>query len=170
LAEPATSPGMVRADFVTGIVLTVAGLAALMLSLDMPRFAERNINPYTVPGLVPAALGAIIAALGLVLALRAARRGGWGLAGWRHDDAGNGDWRRVGLTLLLTLGYAGGLVGRMPFWLATFFFMFAFVASFEWDRGTPKLAQRLLTAGFYSALLAAAVTYVFQEIFLVRLP
>lgn len=170
MAEPAATPGMVRADFVTGIVLAVLGLVALLLSLDMPRFAERNINPWTVPGLVPAALGAIIGALGLLLALRAALRGGWRLGARGEGTATEGGWRRVGLTLLLTLGYAGGLVGRIPFWLATFFFGLAFVALFEWSEESTGRTRRILTAALYAALLAAAVTYVFQEIFLVRLP
>lgn len=163
-------PPLVRADFVTGIALMAVGGLALTLSLDMPRFAERDINPYTVPGLVPAALGALILALGGVLTLRAARAGGWRLAeGWA-GGGGDGGGRRLGLTLALTLTYAGGLVGRVPFWLATFLFAFAFVALFEWSGAREGRVRRLLTAMLYAALLAAAVTYVFQEIFLVRLP
>ena len=44
---------MVKADFVTGLVLVALGIATMVASLQMPRFAELNINPYTVPGLVP---------------------------------------------------------------------------------------------------------------------
>ncbi|HEX6142508.1 MAG TPA: tripartite tricarboxylate transporter TctB family protein [Geminicoccaceae bacterium] len=161
---------MVRADFITGLILAALGIGALLISLDMPRFEERNINPYTVPGLVPAALAAVIAALGAMLAARAARAGGWRLRGlevrFLADDAA----RRVALTLLLTLGYAAGLVGRVPFWLATFVFAAGFVILFEWPKGVAGRLRRIALALLYAALLAAVVTYVFQEIFLVRLP
>lgn len=160
---------LARADFLTGVVLMALGLAAFAFSLDMPRFAERNINPYTVPGLVPGALGLIIAVLGAVLALRAARAGGWRL-GSRATAVDRTGARQVGLTLVLTLGYAAGLVGRMPFWLATFLFVLAFVVAFEWPKGPAGRTRRLALAAAYAALLSAAVTYVFQEVFLVRLP
>jgi putative tricarboxylic transport membrane protein len=80
--------------------------------------------------------------------------------------------RRLGATLALTLVYAVVLVGRMPFWLATFLFVFAFIATFEWSRGRTlaRHARRLGTAALEAGLVAAAVTYVFERIFLVRLP
>ncbi len=72
-SEPA-KPGMPRADFITGLVFALLGVAVVWASLDMPRFAERNANPYTIPGLVPGAVGAIILVLGVVLFVRAALR------------------------------------------------------------------------------------------------
>ena len=40
----------------------------------MPRFEERQINPYTVPGLVPGMIAAVITLLGALLTLRAIRQ------------------------------------------------------------------------------------------------
>jgi putative tricarboxylic transport membrane protein len=160
--------GMVKADFLTGLALVVLGIAVVWASLEMPRFADRDINPYTVPGLVPGVLGAIILALGTALLVRAALAGGWRLGGMRL--AGGPGVRRLALSLILCLGYAAGLVGRLPFWLATFLFVAAFVALLEWPLEAGRRRVRLLIAAVYGAAISAAVTLVFQEVFLVRLP
>ena len=47
---------LVRADLVTGVILAAFGLAAVVESYGMPRLAERNINPWTAPGVVPGLL------------------------------------------------------------------------------------------------------------------
>jgi putative tricarboxylic transport membrane protein len=159
---------MPRADLIMGMVFALLGLAVAWASLDMPRFAERNVNPYTAPGLVPGVLGAIIMVLGTVLLVRAAMAGGWRLAG-RLGDGGPGAQRLL-LALVLCLGYAAGLVGKIPFWLATFLFVSLFVVLFEWPQGKDRRWRRLAIAVVYGALVSAAVTLVFQYLFLVRLP
>jgi putative tricarboxylic transport membrane protein len=163
---------MPSADFITGLVLILLGVAVVWASLDMPRFEERNANPYTAPGLVPGLLGAIILALGAILFVRAARAGGWRLA-WpaaqRRADPG---LRRLALSIALCLVYAGGLVGTLPFWLATFLFITAFVILFEWPLATDRAerARRLAFAPMLAAVIAVGVTVLFQYVFLVRLP
>ncbi len=165
---------MIKADFVTGLVLIALGAAALALSLRMPRFEELNIEPYTAPGLVPGVLGAIILLLGGILCLCAARAGGWRLGAGRGRSVWLADTgvRRLLLAILLTLTYAAGLVGRLPFWLATWLFVTAFVGLFEWPLATSSAdrRRRLAVALIYGALVAAAVTQIFERVFLVRLP
>lgn len=156
---------MPRADFLSGLTFVALGIAVVWASLEMPRFEDRNINPYTIPGLVPAALGGIILVLGAVLFLRATLAGGWRL-GVRHGQGLSG---RLVLSLILCLGYAAGLVSRLPFWLATFLFVTLFVVVFEWGDGGRRWL-RLALAVIYGAAISAAVTLVFQELFLVRLP
>jgi Tripartite tricarboxylate transporter TctB family len=167
--------GMVKADFVTGLALIALGIATLIASLAMPRFAELEINPYTAPGLVPGALGLVILILGGALLVRAARAGGWRLmdraqsrGAWRSDPG----TRNLVLATVLCLAYAAGLVGLVPFWLATFLFMAAFLAAFEWPlaRSHSDRLRRIAFAVVFGAVVSAAVTLVFQEIFLVRLP
>lgn len=163
---------MVKADFITGLVLIALGIATVVESLRMPRFEDLDINPYTVPGLVPGVLGLVILVLGAALFARAARAGGWRLgiatSRWRPDPG----TRNLALAAALCLGYAAILVGRLPFWLATFLFVFGFVALFEWrpDRTGAARLRALAFACGYAALVAAAVTLVFQRVFLVRLP
>ena len=166
---------MIKADFVTGLAFVALGLAALVESLRMPRFAELGVNPYTVPGIVPGLLGVVIAALGAVLALRAARAGGWRLG---PDIAAlalphrSESVQRLALALVLTFGYAVGLIGRVPFWLASALFVFAFIALFEWRaaRDAKGRARALAVAAAEAALVSAAVTLVFRYVFLVNLP
>ena len=109
----------------------------------------------------------------LVPARHARRRlAAWGRArpvraGWPMPALAGCCWRSC-----LTLGYAAGLVGRLPFWLATWLFVAAFVALFEWPLATTGAGRlrRLAIALIYGALVSAAVSLVFQRIFLVRLP
>jgi hypothetical protein len=164
---------MPRADFLAGLVFVLLGLAVVFASLEMPRFEERDVNPYTAPGLVPGVLGAIILALGAVLFVRAARAGGGRLS---SPDAMSSSKdpgvRRLALSIALCLIYAGGLIGTLHFWLATFLFVTAFVVLFEWPLATSRAdrLRRLAIAPVLAAVIAAAVTLLFQDVFLVRLP
>jgi hypothetical protein len=166
---------LVKADFLTALCLTALGTAVVIESWRMPRLAERGVPIYSAPGVVPGLLGAVLLLLGLVLLLRSAASGGHRLPG----DGGTfgaalraGGTARLLLTLLLTLTYAAGLIGRLPYGLATGLFVFAFVALFEWDPADPptRRIRHLGTAVLQAVLVAAGVSWVFERLFLVRLP
>jgi putative tricarboxylic transport membrane protein len=166
------APVSPRADLVTAAVLFAFGLAVLALSLRMPTFAEQSGTGLTAPGIVPGFHGTVIALLALVLGLRAVRRGalrgGGGAAGAgapRREDA-----LRLGFAAALGTLYAGFLIGRLPFWLATALFVFAFTAGFEWRHGAAGRRRRLLEAAAIALGTGWAVQLVFEELFLVRLP
>lgn len=170
-----SAPRPVKADFITSIVFVALGTATAVRSYNMPRLEELGVNPYTAPGLVPGLLGTIIALLGLMLLVRSARAGGWRLAPTARNtfQAFLGDsTRRLVLALFLTIGYAAGLMGRLPFWLATLVFIFLFITLFEWAPGqdAPTRWRIAIIAMIQAILVAAAVTAVFQYVFLVRLP
>ncbi|MEQ8346918.1 MAG: tripartite tricarboxylate transporter TctB family protein [Sneathiellaceae bacterium] len=166
---------MPRADFLFSLVLIAVGIAAAAEAWRMPRFENLGVHPMTAPGLTPGLLGLVVAGLGLALLLGAVRAGGWqrsapataGQAAERRSTLG-----RVALALLLTLGYAAGLVGHMPFWLATAIFVFLFVALFEWPlhEGWRRRLRGLAIAAVLAVATGLAVTYLFEEIFLVQLP
>jgi putative Mn2+ efflux pump MntP len=161
-------------DVPTALVLIVFGSVVAYEAARMPRFGHLAVNPYTVPGIVPGFLALSLVAFGLIMLVRAivqARRG------HAPTHAVDPELRRqvltrLSLTLLLTVGYALGLVGTIPFWAATFLFVLAFLLAFRWSatrEGRPRgvlLAGALLQAG----LVAASVTLVFERLFLVRLP
>jgi uncharacterized membrane protein len=170
-----TTRPLVRADLVTGVVLLALGLAVLAESYSMPRLEERRINPWTAPGLVPGLLGLIIALLGGTLALRSAIAGAFsGRA--PQDDAEAAEARagaaRLTICGVLCIAYAVVLLGRIPFWLATGLFVFAFIAIFEWRMADPPRARlvKLGVAALLAGATALAVPYVFETLFLVRLP
>jgi hypothetical protein len=167
----------VRKDLITSLVLIAFGAGVVAEALRMPRYDHLGINPYTVPGIVPGFLGAILALFGVLMLARTA------IAWRRHEavpataaDDEPGSVPRVLFTLGLTLGYGGLLVGNLPFWLATGLFVWAFLLVFEWrpsyaaGAGTAALVRVGGTALLEAVLVSAAVTFVFQRVFLVTLP
>lgn len=152
-----------RADLRGGVGWMVFGFAILVLAWRMDRFETMGGTLYTAPGLVPGLFGLLLMLMGGLLALRGRR----GLRAGATADPGpllNG---RLALMLVLTLVYAGVLVGRAPFLPATM----VFVALFTWAYGGESSARRRLLTAVLSGLIAASViVLVFERIFLVRLP
>ena len=166
---------MVKADFVTGLVLVVFGIVVIEESWRMPRLEHLGAHPLSTPGVVPGLLGIILGLFGIILVIRSMRVGGHRLGLTREALAATimaPENRRLLVTLVLTVGYAGGLIGTIPFWLATGLFVFAFVAVFEWRPGMTAREWRRL--GIVSAIMAVAVawavTWTFETMFLVTLP
>ena len=170
-----------RADRLFGLGWTLLGFAIVVESWRMDRLEAQHINPWTVPGLVPGLLGVVLAVLGIVLATRrppppaTAQHELFGIedppAVTQPEDAAE-PWR-VGLSLVLCLGFAGGLVGHgLPFWAASFLFVFLAILLFEWPdrRAAGTLLRGALQAAAIAACSSAVITTIFQEIFLVRLP
>ncbi len=71
---------------------------------------------------------------------------------------------------MLGLVYAGVLVGRLPFWLASALFVFAFTTAFEWEQGPQGRVRRVIEAALIGIGTGVAVTLVFEKLFLLRLP
>ena len=97
-------------------------------------------------------------------AIAAERQGGGGTA------KGTSDLRLAGAAAL-GLIFVVGLIGRVPFWLASAIFVAMFTILFEWRSGQPSCCAR---GGSRSILLGVvtgvAVTLVFEKVFYVRLP
>jgi len=172
-------PGRLRpqTDLFVGIGLMIFGAVAGFESWRMPRFEHLGIQIYQAPGLVPGLLGLTIAAFGLMILVRSLREGGWNLAdGEMGDSIGSRlrsiEARRLAILFVITLGYAWGLVGRIPFWAASFVFVLAFIVLFDWREAAAqsKQVRLLITASVQAAITAAVVSYVFEYIFMVRLP
>jgi hypothetical protein len=162
------APASPRADLVTAAVLFALGVAIVHQAFAMPRFVEQSGTGLTAPGIVPGFYGVMIAALSLLLGARAIRRGGWAASGTARRSAGEG--RRLLLAAALGVLYAGVLVGRIPFWMASGLFVFAFTAAFEWNQGPERRLRRLVEAALIGLGTGLAVTLVFEKLFLLRLP
>lgn len=165
--------GRQRADFAFGLGWTGLGLAIAVASWRMDRLEGQGVEPYAAPGLLPGLLGLLLSAFGLALALRGWR--GHGPAGGEAEGAGGGaaePWRAA-LALLLCAGFILGALGHgPPFWLAAFGFVFLSILLFEWPdrRREGTLLRGAAQAALIAAVASAAITLVFQEFFLVRLP
>jgi len=174
-ATPPPARPASRADLAAALAWIVLGTGMLYGGWSMDRLEAQNINPYTAPGLVPALLGAGLVILGALLFLRSVRATAGGpstipTAEGTSTALASG---RFPVALALCLLYGAGLVGRgVPFWLATFVFVFAAIAIFQWParRAEGRAVRGLVVAALCGAGTALAVSLVFQELFLVRLP
>ena len=166
---------MSRADFYTAIVLIALALAVLVGAITMDRLEVRRIHPASAPGLVPGLLGIALLICGILLILRSIRAGGHRAL----PPGGNlPDWlrgieaRRLALTAVVSVVYAVLLVGWLPYQVATALYVFVMVVAFEriMQVGRPSWAQTLAVAVVLAAVSGFGVGWVFEELFLVRLP
>jgi hypothetical protein len=166
---------MIKGDFLTGLFLVLMNAAILVESWRMPRLEHLKVHPLSVPGIVPGFLALVLIVFGLVLVARSVRGGGHRLGLSRKEvrrafaEPGN---QRLLLTAVLTIIYSGVLIGRTPYWLATGVFIFLFVLAFEWRRGMSvrELGRVGLVGGVLAITVTAAVSWVFERLFLVTLP
>jgi hypothetical protein len=162
------TPGERKADLITGVVLLVLAAAVIYGGWTMDRLEIRRIHPASIPGLVPLGLGIALAIASAALVIRAYRAGDAGGGEAAPDDRG----MRLAVTMALCLLYAVGLVGHVPYEIATALFVFAFIAVFEWQEAgrAGRRVRSLATALIQAVLVAAVVSVAFEQLFLVRLP
>lgn len=178
--SPVRSSSWANADHIGGLLWLVFGAAVFYGSWTMDRLESQNINPVTAPGLVPGLIGLSIMALALVLLFRRNKSAGVVAFDDRLIESTGEqssetplNWRRLGLSWLLCVGFAGVLLGRgLPFWLLAGIFVFLHVLLLDDPDRIAKrpLVRRVLFAAAIAIATAAFVTIVFQEVFLVRLP
>jgi hypothetical protein len=141
----------------------------------MDRLESQDINRYTVPGLLPALLGIVMLLLAGLLALRSWRRGALARDAGEAPPFDAANARRIALVLVLCLVFGVVLVGHgLPFWAAAAIFVSVAIVSLQ--QPLRRAAGRRL--GLRDVALAVAIglgaggaiTLVFQQVFLVRLP
>jgi hypothetical protein len=166
---------MPRADFITSIGLIAFGIAVLVLSIQMPRFEDQGVNRFSVPGIVPGFLGSIIAVLGLVLFVRSIIRKGYrlGLDGAAVSRFFKAEiTKRFALTILVSVAYGWGLIGRINYEISTAIYIFAFIVIFDvkWRQGIKTQWKKILIAFVIAVLVGGVVGTTFRRLFLVNLP
>ena len=164
-----------RADFIGALAWIALGVAIVAGSLAMDRLERFGATIYTAPGLVPGLLGGLIALLGAALLVRSISRGAIaGLARpWAPGAEGRAMLARSALAILLTLVYTVVLVGHgLPFWLVSVAFVFVFMLVFDLPgrRARGQTARGVAIAAIVAIATSAAVTFVFEQVFLVRMP
>jgi hypothetical protein len=123
-------------------------------------------------------IGAALALMGVALFVRsrALAVAADGTAGEDRQPLDAGVWLRVGIAFTLCLGFAGGLVGRLPFLPAAFLFILVFTLIFDRNdqpeawRDPRRLLKRVLLAAVVAGVAAFAIATIFEDVFLVRLP
>lgn len=150
------------------------GLAVFVASWRMDRLENQNINPYTVPGLLPGLLGIAMMLLGGLLALRSWRRGA--LAATHAAFAfGAAAAKRVALVVGLCVTFGVVLVGHgLPFWLAAAIFVSVAIVVLQRPQriaaGESLGLRRIAIAAIIGLGAGGIITLIFQQVFLVRLP
>ena len=157
-----------RGDLWFSLLLTVLSLVVVIESWRMPRLEDLGVHPMSAPGLTPGLIGLVLLLLGLVLLLRSLRERRATASPVPSKPAVAGNGGRALLAVALCLAYALGLLGRLPFGWATGLFVFAFVAAFGFERARPW--RTLGGAAAMAVFTAIAVTLLFEQLFLVRLP
>jgi hypothetical protein len=160
-----------RADLVSALLWMAFGAAVAIGAWRMDRLENLHINKYEAPGLVPGLLGTAVLLLGLMLALRAIKRGAMrpqGASMPRESTA------RIGMVFAAMLTYSVVLVGHgLPFWLVTGAFVTHFIFFFDRERQTAlgrSTARQALLALACGCIASAVISLSFQEVFYVRLP
>ncbi|HEV3007882.1 MAG TPA: tripartite tricarboxylate transporter TctB family protein [Burkholderiales bacterium] len=146
-------------DRAQGLFWIAVGGAIFYASWSMDRLANLGVKPFSAPGLLPGILGIFILLLGAAMLLRG-----------KKEFTQNIHWRRILLPLVLCLGFAGGMVGRgVPFWLAAWIFVAVMIWTLQYreSKARGRLAVMSLVIGGTASL---AISLVFQELFLIRLP
>jgi hypothetical protein len=179
--QSASAPGeqetvaSLRGDFLSGLGWMGLGIAILIGSLMMDRLEKQGINPYTIPGLLPALLGIAMTILGALLAARSWRPHLLSKVA-RTDSAARGaERKRLLLVLGLCLTFGVILVGHgLPFWLAAALFVTTAILSLQYQQskstGLTLNTRSLVKTAAIGLGAGIVITIVFQEIFLVRLP
>ncbi|AQZ52472.1 tripartite tricarboxylate transporter TctB family protein [Martelella mediterranea] len=159
-------------DIAVSTILLAVGIAQLIGGYTMDRLEVRHIPPASFPGLLPIVLGiamTIVAGLQLIGLLRSRdgddERRASGMV-TREELV-----RLSGLIALCAI-YAIVLVGRVHFWVASSLFVATFMLVFELSPGMPRRAMiiTILRALVIAILFGGAVSYLFEDLFLVRLP
>ncbi len=165
---------MVKKDFLTSIVLIAFSLSVIVSSYTMPRLERRNIDPFSAPGVVPGMIGCILLILAFILFIRSVRQGGYLILSPRSNEQSvhRGAVLRVGLTLVISLIYAIGFLGRVDYTIGTLLYIFSFIVLFEYRWGEPLRAQlKVFGYALIQALIGSIlITIVFRKLFLVDLP
>ncbi|MFA9440225.1 tripartite tricarboxylate transporter TctB family protein [Uliginosibacterium sp. sgz301328] len=159
-----------------GLGWMVLGIAILIGSLLMDRLEEQDINPYTIPGLLPALLGIAMTALGFLVFIRKWTRFKGVVAARAPLSV---DKRTAMNRMLLVLGicviFCAGLLGRgLPYWLTGGVFVTACILLLDNRRraaGEGRFTSgKIVRAAVIGFVASIAITLVFEQIFMIRLP
>jgi putative tricarboxylic transport membrane protein len=160
-----------RDEWLGAAAWAALGTAIVTGSWRMDRLGHQGINPWSAPGLTPGVVGALMILFACALALQARSRS------VPEDEpvsppAAGTLWRTV-LATVLCLTFAGVALGHgWPFPVEAAAFIFAFTSVFRWDewRRAGRQGRGLLQTLLIAVVAAGLISWLFESVFLVRLP
>jgi hypothetical protein len=172
-AHPGEVTQSARADFIAALLWIAFGAAIAIASWRMDRLENQDINPYTIPGLLPGLLGVAIVFFGALMLLRSWRAGGLASRAGEGERMTAAALRRFAIIVTLCLVFGVVLVGRgVPFWIAAALYVSSTIAVLQYPqrRAENQVMRGLVVAIIIGVGAGLVITLVFQEFFLVRLP
>lgn len=170
-----TSP---RGDLLQSVLWIALGIATAIGSWRMDRLEKQDINPYTIPGLLPGFLGVALVFFGGLMLYRSWRRvaeaAAQGASAPKPATAADrAETRRLWTVIALCVGFALGLVGHgPPFWLAAALFVTLMIGVLRMPefRAGGRVRRGIALTAVTGLIAGVVIQAVFQEFFLVRLP
>jgi len=158
-----------RGELLSAAVWAALGTVIAVASWRMDRLDDRGINPWSIPGLTPGVVGALMIVLAMVLALQSGRTG----APPAEAAPTPGSLRRTLLAVVLCVGFAGVALGHgLPFVIEGALFVFVFTTLFSWPdwRERGRVRRGLVQTLAIAVAASAFISWLFESVFLVRLP
>lgn len=172
-----------RGEWVGVAFWAALGTSIFVAGWRMDRLSHQGIAPWSAPGLLPAVVGALMVAFALVLALRVWRAGeapeDSQAAATPAEEADAADaaerpaWSGSALATVLCVLFAGASLGRgWPFQVEAALFILGFTAIFRWRewRAAGGVLRGLAQTAVIAVVAAVAISWLFESVFLVRLP
>ncbi len=173
-----------RADAGSALVWFGLGAAITVAAWRMDRLGHQGISPWSAPGVTPGAIGVLMMLFALALGLQAMRKGlvgdsdtGEDLA---HAEQGPvataatlGSGGRTVVAALLCVLFAGVSLGRgVPFVVEGAIFIVVFTSFFSWRvwREEGRVGRGVAQTLAVAIGAAAFISWLFEQVFLVRLP
>lgn len=158
-----------RAEIVTTLVWFCLGATIAVASWRMDRLGHLAINPWSAPGLTPGAIGVAMMVFALALGVQAWRAQSGSDVDAPHDSSA----RRTLVAGMLCVLFAGATLGRgVPFVVAGAAFAFLFTTIFSWAtwRAEGRVGRGLALTLLVAVAACAVISWLFESVFLVRLP
>ena len=158
-----------RADLVTTIILMILSLASLAISIKMLLHTIVSYMPwYKSAGLFPLIVSSFLFLCSLLLFLRARKEGAKFdfFTTEKFNNMLKSREFKVALTVIgLLAAYIFILLNILPYWIATFIYIFSFIFIFK-----EKTVKGIIMTVVVSAISTAVLTYGFGQLAMIPLP
>ncbi len=159
-----------RDDLLSAAAWGLLGAVIVVASWRMDRLPNLGINPWSVPGLTPGVVGALIVVLAAALAWQSRKRTAPAADAETPEPTST---RRSALAAALCVTFAGLTLGRgTPFVVEGTVFVAVFIILFSWStwREEGRVARGLAQAVVVAVAACVSISWLFESVFLVRLP